>query len=465
MRTCSFALAALITAATVATPAWAFDPDSVFADDSEPRTILRFGYQALKQGRIDDALGAFRYGAQKRDVASEWKLGRMLQVGEGVARDDAGAYRIFLAIADRHVTETPSREDAPFVAHAIVSVGVYHLSGVEAAGLPRDPHGAADHFYRAAALYGDAEAQYRLGQVLRSGELGERRAQEASRWLKLAASKNHARAQAELGAMLVAGDGVRRDRVRGILMLVRARDEGGLSELDAMVVDAMNETTPQERDTLAAIGERDDRHRPYAGRQLADLEQREVAAFVQPVHIGGEIAIGNLHDAIFGHGTVDDAGRHHAGFRIDRHAVDDVMVRQQKPVGCDEEPGAVPGLAVRDVHDRRGRFAVDRDDLRIADRFARDRGRLAGDDFTDRLIEPAEEQARMPDHIGLVGVLDRSGRKRELIGRSGSSREAGQRDRHRGKQTAHRLPKKGSCERGRKEQHETTFQVGKFVRG
>ena len=255
MRISSLSLIAALALSTLSAPALAFDPDAVFARDAEPRTILRFGYKALKQGRIDDALGAFRFGAQKRDVAAQWKLGRMLQMGDGVARDDAAAYEIFNAIADRYASEAPLREDVPFVSHAVVSVGVYLLRGIEASGLISSPHDAESYFYRAAALYGDAEAQYRLGWLLRSDLLGHRQPGTAARWLKLASRKGHVHAQAELADMLMAGDGVRPNRVRALVLLAEARAKGGVTDVESRFTRVWDAASATEREQFAALAD------------------------------------------------------------------------------------------------------------------------------------------------------------------------------------------------------------------
>ena len=243
--------------------AHAFDPDAVFDKNEEPQTILRYGYTALKEGRVDDALGAFRYGAEKQDLAATWKLGRMLQLGEGVARDDASAFRIFIGIADRYVTQVPAPEDEPFVSHAIVSAGVYFLTGVPTAGQKPDVRAAEDHFYRAAALYGDAEAQFRLGWLLRSGRLGSPQGQAAARWLTLAARKGHAAAQSELGDMLFQGDGVRRNRVRGLYLMSKGSLSTRADSLRDRARAALAEATDAERSQLVGLLSEPERNRIY----------------------------------------------------------------------------------------------------------------------------------------------------------------------------------------------------------
>ena len=200
----------------------AFDPDKVFGAEPEPHTILRYGYNALKEGRNEEALSAFRFGAVKNNLQSQWKLARMLQHGQGVARDPAAAYELYEKIADRYAEIPPNRNDLPYVSDAVVTIGMARLSGIEGTHIGADPQIAEFYFYRAAALYGDAEAQYQLGKLYSGTEVGPIRPRSAAGWFELASKKGHAGAQAELGQMLFYGKGIRKNRVLGLVYLTRA---------------------------------------------------------------------------------------------------------------------------------------------------------------------------------------------------------------------------------------------------
>lgn len=203
-------------------PVQAFDPEKTFKENDEPRTILRFGFQALKQGNMDDAIGAFRFGAEKNDLASQWKLARMLQSGAGLPKDDLAAYRLYSKIASRYDIVFPRTADLPYVSNAIVALGRYALTGIEGTQIKPDPRRAEGYFYRAAALYKDREAQYELGVLYRHGVLGVKQPKSAVRWFGLSARKGHRGAQAELGEMLFYGEGVRRRPVRGLVFMSKA---------------------------------------------------------------------------------------------------------------------------------------------------------------------------------------------------------------------------------------------------
>jgi len=223
-RTSKFVIATLALGTLLGTSSLshAFDPEKVFKPDEKPRSVFRFGFRAWKQGNMKDALGAFRHGAEMDDLASQWKLAHMLQKGTGVERNDYAAYKLYSKIVDKFIDRVPRRAERGFVSHAVVSVGLYSLNGIEGSPVKADPRRAEDHFYRAAALYHDPVAQYQLGYLYRHGKLGVKQPRSAARWLGLAAKKGHPDAQAELGEMLFYGDGIRRRPVRGLVFLTRA---------------------------------------------------------------------------------------------------------------------------------------------------------------------------------------------------------------------------------------------------
>lgn len=212
----------------------AFDPEKTFADDDEPRAILRYGFTALKQGNLEDAIGAFRFGAEKNDLASQWKLARMLQSGSGIPRDDLAAYLLYEKIAARYEVTFPKTADLPYVSSALVALGHYSLQGIEGSHVTASPYRAEDYFYRAAALYKDRDAQYELGLMYRHGLLGTKQPRSAVRWFGLSARKGHQGAQAELGEMLFYGEGVRRRPVRGLVFMTKAMANSARSRVPAI---------------------------------------------------------------------------------------------------------------------------------------------------------------------------------------------------------------------------------------
>ena len=273
--------------------AHAFDPQKTFSDDAEPRTILRFGFMALKRGNLDEAIGAFRFGAEKNDLASQWKLARMLQSGAGLPKDDLAAYKLYSKIAARYGEKNPRRVDLPYVSNAVVALGRYTLSGIKGTRVKPDPRRAEDHFYRAAALYKDRDAQFELGLMYRQGLLGAKQPKSAVRWFGLSARKGHQGAQAELGEMLFYGEGVRRSPVRGLVFMTKALANSARSS--AKSIDSMRQK---------AFAKASSAQRKAAGKIIAGLN---LASKAKENLKRGSAGIGNIGRVLSGKG--DDKSR------------------------------------------------------------------------------------------------------------------------------------------------------------
>jgi TPR repeat protein len=159
------------------------------------------------------------------------KLGRMYADGDRVPRDDLRAFNYFSQIASTHPDEAPGTLQALIVANAFVSLGHYYLIGIPNSKITPDPARARDMFGYAAAYFGDADAQYELGQLYLTGALGDSR--QAVRWFQLAATKGHCRAELALGDMLFQGQAVPREAARGLMWLELGRDCAGRNEPSA----------------------------------------------------------------------------------------------------------------------------------------------------------------------------------------------------------------------------------------
>lgn len=257
-KTAPLFIACLLTlgAIFVGGHALAFDVTKKFKPDEEPRTILRFGYNALKRGAIDEAVSAFRLGAERNDLASQWKLARMLQTGDGVDQDHQAAYDLYSTIVERFADQYPTGGDRVFVANAMVALGHYDLQGVRDTDIDADPRRAEYHFYRAAAIFHDAEAQYQLGQLYRHGTLGSKQSRQAARWMLLSYKKGHLGARAAIGEMMFYGEGLRRDPVRGLVLLGQAAasaDPIALAWVHDSYAKAMDDANPPHREAAKSI--------------------------------------------------------------------------------------------------------------------------------------------------------------------------------------------------------------------
>ncbi len=187
-----------------------------------------------------------------------FQLGLMYESGEGVQKDPVKAFGYFSQIADEHADALPRGVEADIVAQSFVKVGEYYRTGLPEAGIPKNEDYSNKLILHAASYFGDADAQYMVGQLYRDDEeLGDNPLQSA-RWLNLAARKGHAAAQARLGNMLFNGQGVGADQVEGLMWLtVASRRSVGTPEavwINELLNNAVSLATPEQRQqaTLAA---------------------------------------------------------------------------------------------------------------------------------------------------------------------------------------------------------------------
>jgi TPR repeat protein len=199
-----------------------------------------------------DQLAALESAASAGDPMAQWQLGLMYESGEGVAQDRAKAFGYFSQIADEHADAAPKGIESDIVAHSFVKIGEYYKEGLPEAGIAKDEVYANKLILHAASYFGDADAQYRVGELyLDDNELGDNPIQSA-RWLALAARKGHAPAQAKLGDILFNGDGgLAANRVEGLMWLtVASRRAVGTADqqwIDDLLNADMSVATPDER--------------------------------------------------------------------------------------------------------------------------------------------------------------------------------------------------------------------------
>ncbi len=199
-----------------------------------------------------DQISALQDAAAAGQPMALYQLGLMYETGEGVDRDPVKAFSYFSRIANEHADAAPRGVEADIVAQSFVKVGEYYHSGLPGAGISPDTRRSQAMIMHAATYFGDADAQYRLGQMyLNSSELGFNPLQSA-RWLSLAARKGHGPAQATLGDLLFNGEeGLASQPEEGLMWLTMASkrvagtpDEGWVNEL--LNAD-MSLATPEQR--------------------------------------------------------------------------------------------------------------------------------------------------------------------------------------------------------------------------
>jgi len=170
-----------------------------------------------------EQVAALQDAAAAGDPMAQWQLGLMYEAGEGVTQDKAKAFGYFAEIADQHADSAPRGTEADIVAHSFVKMGDYYKDGLPEAGIAKDESYSLKLLLHAASYFGDADAQYRVGEAyLDANALGDNPVQSA-RWFSLAARKGHAPAQAKLGDMLFNGEGgLKSNPVEGLMWLTLA---------------------------------------------------------------------------------------------------------------------------------------------------------------------------------------------------------------------------------------------------
>ena len=191
---------------------------------SSVEQAFQAGVQDLMAGDAQSSVQALTYAADGGQPLAQWKLGRMYARGEGVPRDDAKAYAYFERLVESYNEDDPDRPDVAAISNAFVAVGVYCLNGIPNSEIKPDPERALEMFQFAATNFGDPDAQYNLARMYMDGAAGlVRNNMRAAQWLALAADKGHHPAQALLGHLLFVGEGVPRQRARGLMWLTLAR--------------------------------------------------------------------------------------------------------------------------------------------------------------------------------------------------------------------------------------------------
>lgn len=205
-----------------------------------------------------EQIAALESAAALGDTMALWQLGLMYESGQGVAQDKAKAFGYFQTIAS---TDTaPRGVDADIVAQSILKVGEYYREGLPEAGLAPDPLKYERGVQRAAAVFGNADAQYLLGEMYSSDDALGDIPVLSYRWLLAAARKGHALAQAQLGSLLFnGGEGVAQDPVRGLMWLTVASRRAVGTPDEAWINDTLNSdmsiATPEQRELAVTLAD------------------------------------------------------------------------------------------------------------------------------------------------------------------------------------------------------------------
>jgi TPR repeat protein len=201
------------------------------------RDALRSGMRTYNAGDKIGAVHALEYAAGQGHSLALWKLGRMYADGDGVEHDDLKAFEYFSRLADQHADESPDSPNAAAVSSAFVALGSYFLDGIKDTYVAANPERAVEMFSYAASYFSDSNAQYNLARLYLEGTGVRKDARHAARWFNLAAEKGHTASQALLGHLLMTGQGVPRQRAKGLMWLTLAREASTDAAKDQWIAD------------------------------------------------------------------------------------------------------------------------------------------------------------------------------------------------------------------------------------
>jgi TPR repeat protein len=147
--------------------------------------------------------------AEAGDAASQYELGLLYAIGQGVPKDDAQAVKWYRKAAEQNLPQ------------AQYELGLRYSNGN---GVAKDSAEAAK-WYRKAADQGLAAAQTTLAACYALGEGVSQDYTEAARWLRKAAEQNDAQAQDVLGNCYRDGPGVQKDDVEAAKWFRKAAEQ------------------------------------------------------------------------------------------------------------------------------------------------------------------------------------------------------------------------------------------------
>ena len=161
--------------------------------------------------------------ALKGNLYAKWRLARMYERSKVFPRNRAKAFKLYNEIFEAYRAEDPSLAHTRFIQDALVSLARYYRNGLPKAGVKKNPARAYSILKHVAPLYGDPRAQFMLGQMMMRGEGTKSIPKLGMRWLRMAARKKYAPAQAELGRLYASKKIPSADRAQGLMWLGLAK--------------------------------------------------------------------------------------------------------------------------------------------------------------------------------------------------------------------------------------------------
>ncbi|WP_102867615.1 tetratricopeptide repeat protein [Pseudovibrio exalbescens] len=196
-----------------------------------PLEALKIGARAYFAGDKAGAVDPLHYAAEHGQPLAAWKLGQMYSVGDGVKEDDLRAFRYYSQVASSYSEDRRDSPSPALVADSIVALGTYYVTGIGDSPVKPNVAKARQLFAYAASYFGDADAQYNLGNLY----LQEDAKRQAARWLKLAAMKGHVSAQAKFGELLYNSANLQHGKLVGLQWMTLARRQASHPQDDWIV--------------------------------------------------------------------------------------------------------------------------------------------------------------------------------------------------------------------------------------
>lgn len=164
------------------------------AGNSSRRALYELGRAYAANQQMPEAMAAWRKAADKGSTSAMVELGVLYGTGEGVAKDEGQARKLF---------ERAAQAGNPR--------GISNLAALSGAGgAPSDPARARELLGKAAET--NPEAQYQLGLMLANGTGGAQDDNRARSLFEKAAAQNHPAALEEMGEFSEQGRGGPKDK-------------------------------------------------------------------------------------------------------------------------------------------------------------------------------------------------------------------------------------------------------------
>lgn len=206
-------------------PAAAFDPKQVFKEEKpSAKKLFKWYLKQKKQGKNEEALDVLEYAADQGNSTAQWKLGKMYEFGDSVARDPGKAFEFYQKIANNYGEARPNTPEWAITGKAMVALGHYYRDGLPEANLAPNETEARVMYTTAAMYFRDSDGQFELAKLILQGRNSPEEGRQAIRMLQLAKKNGHPGALALLGSALVEGEYVAQDVVRGLAMLTKAAE-------------------------------------------------------------------------------------------------------------------------------------------------------------------------------------------------------------------------------------------------